>query len=371
VQVTVQQLAALVHGQVHGDGDRVIQAARSMGEAGPQDVTFVENERHARQLKSCRAGAVVISPALMPCVASGVEITPAYIRVSDPLEAFVAIVRHVHGHAEPKPHGIDPLASIHATARIGAETSIFPYAVIDEGAVLGARCRVHSGVVIGPRCRIGDDVTLYPHAVLYANTVLGHRVIVHANAVLGADGFGYRFQGGRHVKVPQFGWVEVGDDVEIGAGTTIDRGTFEATRIGEGTKIDNLVMIGHNCRIGRHNMLVSQVGIAGSCCTGDHVVIAGQAGVADHVRIGDRAQLGARSGLFRDVPAGERMLGAPATPEREQKRIFLSLERLPELIREVRQIKQHLGLDEEKGQRAEDRGQRTEDQGWTNGEKVA
>jgi UDP-3-O-[3-hydroxymyristoyl] glucosamine N-acyltransferase len=361
VQVTVQQLAALVQGQVHGDGGRVIRAARSLAEAGPQDITFVENDRHARQLKTCRAGAVVLSQALMPGVAEAVtpagDTVPALIQVADPLDAFLTIVRHVQGHTEPPPHGIDPLASVHPTAQVGSDASILPFAVVGEGAILGARCRVHSGVVIGPHCRIGDDVTLYPHAVLYERTVLGHRVIVHANAVLGADGFGYRFQGGRHAKVPQLGWVVVGDDVEIGAGTTIDRGTFEATRIGEGTKIDNLVMIGHNCRVGRHNLFVSQVGIAGSCSTGDHVVIAGQVGVADHVQIGDRAQIGARAGLFRDVPAGERMLGAPAKPEREQKRIYLSLERLPELIRDVRQIKQQLGLDE--------------DRGWTNGEKCA
>src|SRR5204862_5130966 len=152
------------------------------------------------------------------------------------------------------------------------------------------------GAVVGRDCRLGDDVTLYPNAVLYDGTVLGDRVIVHGNAVLGADGFGYRFHDGRHVKVPQLGHVEVGDDVEIGACTTIDRGTFQATRIGAGTKIDNLVQVGHNCQIGQHNILVSQVGIAGSTTTGNYVVMAGQVGVADHLHIGDGASLGAQSG---------------------------------------------------------------------------
>jgi UDP-3-O-[3-hydroxymyristoyl] glucosamine N-acyltransferase len=201
--------------------------------------------------------------------------------------------------------------------------------------------------VIGRHCRLGDDVTLYPNAVLYDGTVLGSRVIVHANAVVGADGFGYRFQGGRHVKVPQFGHVEIGDDVEIGACTTVDRGTFQATRIGEGTKIDNLVQVGHNCHIGKHNLLVSQMGIAGSSSTGDYVVIAGQVGIADHVHIGDRVLIGAKAGVTKDVPAGERMLGAPATPEREQKRILMSLEKLPEIRRELRRLKQHLGMTDE------------------------
>src|SRR5262249_14725585 len=152
--------------------------------------------------------------------------------------AFVAIVRHLHGRAEPPPHGIDPKAAIHPTAQIGADASIFPFAAVGEGSVVGARCCIHTGAVVGRYCRLGDDVILYPNVVLYDGTVLGHRVMIHANAVVGADGFGYRPHDGRHVKVPQLGHVEIADDVEIGACTTIDRGTFQATRVGEGTKID-------------------------------------------------------------------------------------------------------------------------------------
>ncbi len=184
-------------------------------------------------------------------------------------------------------------------------------------------------------------MVLYPHVVIYDGVVLGNRVIVHGNAVLGADGFGYRFQEGRHIKVPQFGTVEIEDDVEIGACTTIDRGTFQATRIGKGTKIDNLVMIGHNCQIGRHNLFVSQVGIAGSTDTGDYVVLAGQVGIADHLHIADGTQIGARAGVHKDSAPGERLLGTPARPEREAKRILLSLDRL------VARIKQQLGMTDE------------------------
>jgi UDP-3-O-[3-hydroxymyristoyl] glucosamine N-acyltransferase len=174
--------------------------------------------------------------------------------------------------------------------------------------------------------------------------VLGHRVIIHANSVIGADGFGYRLQGGKHVKVPQLGNVEIDDDVEIGACTTIDRGTFHATRIGKGSKIDNLVQIGHNCRIGSHNLLIGQVGIAGSTSTGDYVVAAGQVGIVDHVHIGAGSVIGAKSGVTKDIPAGQRWFGIPANPERDQKRRLSSLDKLPEMRKDIRVIMKHLGL---------------------------
>jgi UDP-3-O-[3-hydroxymyristoyl] glucosamine N-acyltransferase len=340
VDPTVQQLADLVHGQVVGDGQVHITSARTLEEAQPGDITFVEDEKHLRQLAACKASAVVVSKSVP---VSGIPL----IQVADPLAAFVTIVRHLQGYVEPVAHGIDPRACVHATAKIGPGASVFPFAGVGEGSILGARCRLHHGAVVGRFCRLGDDVVLYPNAVLYDGTIVGSRVIIHANAVIGADGFGYRLHEGRHDKVPQLGHVEIGDDVEIGACTTIDRGTFQATRVGVGTKIDNLVMIGHNCKIGRHNLLVSQMGIAGSSTTGDYVVVAGQVGIVDHVHIGDRVMVGAKAGVTKDVPPGQRMLGAPATPEREQKRILMSLERLPELRRDIRRIKQHLGIKDE------------------------
>ncbi len=350
VQVTVYDLASLVQGQIHGDGKRTIRAAKPVAEAGPDDLTFVENERNARLLKSCRAAAVVAPAALVGRMAEFIdksEQTFTIVEVKDALAAFVVIMQRLHGRPQPPPHGIDPRAFVHPSAVIGPDASVLPFASVGEGSVIGARCRMYSGAIVGRNCRIGDDATLYPHVVLYDDTVLGDRVIVHANAVIGADGFGYRMQDGRHVKTPQFGCVEIGDDVEIGAGTTIDRGTFQATRIGAGTKIDNLVQIGHNCQIGKHNLIVSQVGIAGSCSTGDYVVIAGQVGIADHIHIGDGAMIGAQSGVPSDVPAGLRVLGAPARPEGEQKRILLSLDRLPALCKDVRRLKRQLGVPDE------------------------
>jgi UDP-3-O-[3-hydroxymyristoyl] glucosamine N-acyltransferase len=337
-------LAELIHGQVSGDGALEITAARALNEAGPGDVTFIESDRHAPLLKSCRATAVVVPQNL---AAPGLNV----IRVADPLTAFIAIVRHLHAprQGETPPLGIDPRAAVHPTARVGPEPSIYPFATVGEGSTIGARCRIHSGAAVGRDCRLGDDVTLHPNVVLYDGTVLGHRVIIHGNAVIGADGFGYRLQNGRHAKVPQLGHVEIGDDVEVGACTTIDRGTFQATRIGEGTKIDNLVQVAHNCQIGRHNLFVSQMGIAGSSSSGDYVVVAGQVGICDHVHIGSRVVVGAKAGVTKDVAEGERILGAPATPEREQKRILMSLEKLPEMRRDIRKIKQHLGLGDEDG----------------------
>ena len=309
--------------------------------AGPGEITFVENERHLTQLHQSQASAAVVPAAVS---ANGKSV----IQAADPLMAFVSIVRLYQHRSEPPPHGIDPLANVHASVTFGAQPSVLPLAVIGEGTTLGARCRIHSHVVIGRSCRIGDDVIIYPGAVLYDDTVVGDRVIIHANAVIGADGFGYRFHQGRHDKVPQLGRVELGSDVEIGACTTIDRGTFSATRVGEGTKIDNLVQVAHNCQIGKHNLFVGQMGIAGSSTTGDYVVVAGQVGIADHVHIGTAAVIGARSGVPSDIPAGQRSLGAPATPEREQKKILMSLAKLPELRRDVLRIKKHLGLADDK-----------------------
>ena len=338
---TLRQLADLVQGKVQGDSELIVTSARSLTEAGPGDITFVENDKHLALLHQSRAAAAVVPVSVS---ANGKSV----IQAADPLMAFVNIVRHFQQRPESPTHGIDPRACVHASVTFGAEPSVLPLAVIGEGTTLGARCRIHSHVVIGRFCRIGDDVVIYPGAVLYDDCVVGDRVIIHANAVIGADGFGYRFHQGRHVKVPQLGGVELAADVEVGACTTIDRGTFSATRVGEGTKIDNLVQVAHNCQIGKHNLFAGQMGIAGSSSTGDYVVVAGQVGIADHVHIGTAAVIGARSGVPSDIPAGQRSLGAPATPEREQKKILMSLAKLPELRKDVLRIKKHLGLTDDK-----------------------
>jgi UDP-3-O-[3-hydroxymyristoyl] glucosamine N-acyltransferase len=331
------QLAEMIGGAVVGDADVAIHGARPLLEAGPADVSFVADDKHKRDLEQTHAAAIIARPEFRH---NGTTI----IEAKDPFLAFLKAFEHFHPAVPQQEPGIDPRAVIDPTAQVGEGCYVGPCVTIGAGTVVGANCRLHAGVTIGRHCTLGDGCTLYPHSVVYDGCTLGKRVILHAHAVIGADGFGYRLEQGKHVKIPQLAGVELEDDVEIGAGTTIDRGTFEPTRIGAGTKIDNLVQIGHNCRIGKHNLLVSQVGIGGSSVTGDYVVIAGQVGVADHVHIGDQAMLGARSGVPSDVPAKARVLGAPARPERDAKMILLSMDKLPELRHDIRKIKQHLGL---------------------------
>jgi UDP-3-O-[3-hydroxymyristoyl] glucosamine N-acyltransferase len=337
VKSTVRQLAALVGGEVVGDGEVEIHSAASLSTAGPGQITFLEDEKHSRQLDSCSASALVAKAGFshnrLPVIAA-----------RDPFSAFLTIYQHYHGRPALPVHGVEPRADVHPSVRLGSDVSVHSFVSIGEGTVVGARCRLYPGVTVGRDCVLGDDVTLFPHVVVYDGCKLGNRVTIHANSVIGADGFGYRQQGGRHVKVPQLGGVEIGDDVEIGACSAVDGGTFSATRIGAGTKIDNLVQVAHNCRIGRHNLIVALCGIGGSTVTGDYVVLAGQAGLADHITIGDGVMIGAQAGVINDVPAGQRFVGTPARPERQAKLTVLNAERVGELRKDVKEIKAKLGL---------------------------
>ena len=206
------------------------------------------------------------------------------------------------------------------------------------GAHVGDGTEIGPNVVIGPSAVIGKDCQIMANATVRERCILGDRVILQPGAVIGSDGYGYEFSGGCHVKIDQVGIVEIHDDVEIGANSTIDRARFGKTVIGEGTKIDNLVMIGHNNQIGQHNMICGQVGLAGSCKTGDYVVLAGQVGVKDHTEIGDKVIIGAQAGVHRNVPSGQQLLGSPAMPIREQRRIFQMIARLPEMHQQVREL---------------------------------
>lgn len=323
-----------------GDGDLPIRAARPIQEAGPGDITFVEDGKYARLLKTSPASAALVGPHfLLENPPEPFDQPLPVIEVHDPMRAFLVVRGHLAEQARPRWQGTHPLAHVASSARIGEGVAIHPFACIGEGAEVGPGCTIHAGAVVGAGCKLGAGVILHPHVVLYEGVALGDRVEVHAGTILGGDGFGYRTHQGRHEKVPQTGTVEVGEDVEIGANCAIDRGTFGATVIGAGSKIDNLVMIGHNNKIGRHNLLCAQVGMAGSCQTGDYVVMAGQVGIKDHTEIGNQVMIGAQAGVHRNIADGQQVLGSPAVPIKEQRQLFALIARLPTIHREMKAMK--------------------------------
>jgi len=331
MQATLAELAALVDGWLVGDGDLVIYGAAPLRNAVPGQITLLDRVADRNyKLTDSRASAVLASHDCPPQ-----EEMPT-ILVEDVHAAFATILKHFNPPRRRRRTGVSPLAVISPSAKLDEDVDVYPYATIGDEVFVGAGATIHSGVHILAGSKIGREVTIFPNVVLYEDTIVGARCIIHAGAVLGAYGFGYSQVDGRHVLSAQLGNVILGADVEVGAGSTIDRGTYGPTMIGEGTKIDDLVMIAHNCRIGRHNMLCSQVGIAGSTTTGDYVVMAGQVGVRDHVHIGRGAVLGAMAGVINDVSDGERMIGIPATPEREQKVKQAAFTKLPEMRRQLK-----------------------------------
>jgi UDP-3-O-[3-hydroxymyristoyl] glucosamine N-acyltransferase len=334
---TLDEIARRLGGAVEGNAGLLIDGVRSLAEAGPSHLGFLGRSDYAREAAGSRAGALLAGRgAVLP--------GRTVLRVDDPYLALAAALELFYPSPAPRP-------GVHPEARVGAGTEVHPEACLMAGARVGERCRIgaraqiHAGVVVGEECRIGAGTVLYPNVTLYPRTVLGERVIVHSGAVLGSDGFGFARDGEAHRKIPQVGWVEVEDDVEIGANTTIDRGTFGATRIGRGTKIDNLVQVAHNVQVGEHCLLVAQSGLAGSTRLGRSVTLAGQSGAAGHLSLGDGARVGAKSAVLADVPAGAFVIGHPAVDHRQWKRMQAALGRLPELLRRLRDRRQRRGED--------------------------
>jgi UDP-3-O-[3-hydroxymyristoyl] glucosamine N-acyltransferase len=335
---TVSELAALVGGEVFsGSGDAVIEGPAALESAGPGEISFFAHPRYAADLRTTRAAAV-----LVPRDFAG-ETPAACIRVDDPSAAFTRITREFLREPAPPPAGVRPSAVVHSGAQIAPDASIGEQAVVMPGAVIGPRSVVMAGGYIGTGARIGAACLLHPHAVVGHGCLLGDRVILHSGAVVGSDGFGYDTQDGRHTKIAQSGIVVVEDDVEIGANTTIDRARFGRTVIGEGTKIDNLVMIAHNVVIGKHCIVCAQVGIAGSARIGNHVILAGQAGLVGHIRIGDGAIVGAQTGVSNDIEPGARVVGSPPRPIGDWKRSIIRVDKLAELYDRVKKLEQRAG----------------------------
>lgn len=331
----LHELASHVGGRIVGSPETRIKDAAPLATAGPHDITFATSAKFAPQIQNALAAAIILPEE----ISSGS--LPA-IYVSDARAAFAKIVGMFRIQRNVFAGGVHPTASIADSANIGNNVSIGPGAVVGDDVTIEDGCQLGANVCVMAGSKIGENSTLFPNVVLYENSVIGQRVTLHAGAVIGAFGFGYDTVQGQHLRGEQLGYVCIEDDVEIGANTTIDRGTYGPTRIGRGTKIDNLVMIAHNCQIGRHNLICSQVGVAGSSQTGDYVVMAGQVGVPDHVTIGERSILGAKSGIMRDVPPGSTVIGIPATPERDQMAKQAAFAKLPEMRKQLRALQKQV-----------------------------
>ncbi len=301
-------LAALVAGELVGDGSVAVDRVAAPEDAGPGSVVVCFTARALQTARERGASAVVIPPGLPTDL-------PAVV-VDEPRRAL-AVLLEALGQPRTHPSGIHPTAVIAPTAQLAEGVAVGAYAVVEEGARIGAHSVLYPHVYVGPYAVVGEHCVLYPHAVVGERCVLGNRVILHSGAVLGADGFGFLREPQGPRKIPQVGIVVLEDDVEVGAGTTIDRATLGETRVGAGTKIDNLVQVAHNVRIGRRCLIAAQTGIAGSAVIEDDVVIAGQVGIGDHVRIGRGAVVLALSGVTKDVPPGTVVSGFPARPHRE------------------------------------------------------
>lgn len=328
-------LSKLVSGILVGDPQTEITDAASISRAGTGDLTFVSTEKYLEEFLSSNATAAVVKTGLLT------DKKPT-IQVDDVEAAFAQIVRHFRPLAKHTRIGISPQAMVSSSAIIAEDVDIHP------GAFIGDRVEIGCGTVIFPNAtilensRIGSHVRIYPSATLYANTIVGDRAIIHAGVVLGAFGFGYKTQNGEHQLTSQLGNVVIGCDVEIGANSTIDRGTYEPTVIGDGSKLDDQVMIGHNCQIGKYNLLCSQVGIAGSCTTGDHVVMAGQVGIGDHIDIGNNVTLIAKAGVMKDIEENQVLAGAPAIPVKKFFQLTAVHAKLPEMRKQLKKLTQQI-----------------------------
>jgi UDP-3-O-[3-hydroxymyristoyl] glucosamine N-acyltransferase len=324
---TTEELAKLIGGQVLGDKNALLKNFATIESARPGDLTFAENDEFFSRAEQSEATAIIADKRYSSEKKTLIQVPNARVAFAKALALFFPEKKFSAGvHAS---------AVVAASAKIDPSVHIGPCCVIGERVVIGARSVLQAGNYVGDDSKLGEDVNLFPNVTIYARGQIGNRVRIHANSVIGSDGFGYVQDGLVHLKVPQIGNVVIGDDVEIGAGVTIDRGALSPTVIGKGTKIDNLVQLGHNVQIGEGCLLVSQVGIAGSAKLGNYVVIAGQAGVAGHLKIGNHVVIGAKSGVMHDIPDGEKWMWLPAQPDRDVKRQLIALQKLPELLKRV------------------------------------
>jgi UDP-3-O-[3-hydroxymyristoyl] glucosamine N-acyltransferase len=332
VHFTAREIAKIVGGELVGNPDQPVTGVAGIREAQSGDLAFIASPKYYSALKTTQAAAVIVARD------AKVEFSGALIRVDNPVQAFTQVVMRVMPPPVKFAPGVHPTAVIAPTAKLGKDVSIQPHAVIEPGAVIGERTVIGASAYIGHGCTIGADCLLYANVTLREYTVLSNRVILHPGVVLGADGFGYENINGKNQKVPQVGIVEIGDDVEIGANSAVDRARFGKTRIGRGTKIDNLVQIAHNCVVGEDCIICGMAALAGSTILGNRVTLAGQVGLAGHLTVGDGAIIMAQSGLNKDVAPGALMFGSPALPHNEAKRVVAAIKHLPDTLAKLREL---------------------------------
>ena len=329
-------LAAACGGRLVGDEGVVVDGVRSLEKAGPRDLSFAADAKAEKEAAASAAGVLLVrSAAPFP--------GRTVVEVPDPSAALAAILADAFPRRKACP-GVHPTAIVGEGAKVDPAAEVGPYAFVGSETEVSAGAILESHVVVGRRCRVGAGAWLHPHVVLYDGVALGPRAEVHSGAVLGADGFGYAAGPAGLRKVPQVGGVDIGADAEIGANSCVDRATLETTRVGDGTKVDDLVMIGHNCDVGRHVVLCGQVGLAGSTSVGDQAVLAGQVGSGGHLRIGRGVKAGGQTGISSDVPDGASVFGTPHMPHRDAFRVNAELKKLPETARLVRELAKAAGV---------------------------
>lgn len=332
MELSLAKIADSLGARLSGDGTLPIRGVAGIREAGPGEITFLANPRYEEYLKTTRASAVILHSS------AGPQSIPV-LYTDQPYLAFLEVLRLFDRTGEERPElGIHPTAVIAPDAELGPDVAIGAGVFIGAGTILGPRTVLSAGVYLGPNARLGSDCFLYPRVVVRKDTEMGDRVVIHAGAVIGDDGFGFAPDGEHFRKIPQIGRVVIEDDVEIGANTTVDRATVGVTRIGRGSRIDNLVMVAHNVEVGPDSILCAQVGISGSVRMGRHVVVGGQAGLGGHITVGDNARIGGQSGVTKSVPAGESVSGYPAMTHSKAQRIAAAVRGLPEALRRLRGV---------------------------------
>lgn len=329
------ELAEYVDGRVYGDPNVVIRSAATLGRAGEGDISFLTNRKYEKQLRSTKASAVIVGKD------APTASVPLLI-AEDPYYAFMQVMVLLHGHRKHKKNGISQKASISDTAKIGTDCHIHDFVAVEDEARIKDGCVIYPGAYIGQGVQIGRDSIVYPNVVIYGGCKIGNRVIINANSTIGQDGFGYATHKGVHHKIPQTGSVVIEDDVEIGTCCGIEGGTLSDTVIGQGSKIGDLVTVGHGTRIGPHCLLVAQVGIAGSTTLGHHCTVGGQVGIVGHISIGNNVTVAAQAGVINNVPDNKVVLGAPAVEANMGRRAYSMIQYLPEMRQSIRDVQNQI-----------------------------